>query len=185
MSSPTTRRAAFLDRDGTVIEDANYLADPDLVRVLPGAVDAVRRLNDAGILTIVVTNQSGIALGLLSEAQYEATRARLDQLLRAGGARIDASYHCPHHPDITGPCQCRKPGSLLHRRAADEHGIDLSASLFVGDRERDIVPGIEHGGFVRLVPSASTPDRDLERARRRALVAPTLGAAIDDWMAAR
>jgi len=175
-------RAAFLDRDGTLIEDATYLADPDRVRLLPGAVEAVRALNDRGILALVITNQSGIAQGLLTEAQYEATRERLDQLMKGGGARIDGTFHCPHYPSVSGPCECRKPGTLLYRRAADRFGIDLSASLYVGDRDRDIAPGLAFGGFTRLVPSGSTPDSDLDSARERGLLALTLGDSVDAYL---
>ena len=175
-------RAAFLDRDGTLIEDATYLADADRVRLLPGAVEAVRALNDRGILALVITNQSGIAQGLLTEAQYDATRERLDQLMNAGGARIDATFHCPHHPSVSGPCECRKPGTLLYRRAAERFGIDLSASLYVGDRDRDIAPGLAFGGFTRLVPSGSTPDGDLDSARERGLLAMTLGDSVDAYL---
>ena len=174
--------AAFLDRDGTLIEDATYLADADRVRLLPGAVEAVRALNDRGILALVITNQSGIAQGLLTEAQYEATSERLDQLMKAGGARIDSTFHCPHYPAVSGPCECRKPGTLLYRRAADRFGIDLSASLYVGDRDRDIAPGLAFGGFTRLVPSGSTPDGDLDSARERGLLAMTLGDSVDAYL---
>ena len=135
-----TRRAAFLDRDGTLIEDAVYLADADRVRLLAGAVEAVRALNSRDVLVVVVTNQSGIAQGLLTEAQYEATRERLVQLMKEAGARIDATFHCPHYPEVSGPCECRKPGTLLYRRAAKEFDIDLAASLYVGDRDRDVAP---------------------------------------------
>jgi histidinol-phosphate phosphatase family protein len=176
------RRAAFLDRDGTLIEDANYLADANLVQLLPGAADAVRSLNDAGIRVIVVTNQSGIAQGLLTESQYEATRARLGSLMEAGGARIDATFHCPHYPAISGPCECRKPGTLLYRRAADQYGISLPDSLYIGDRYRDIEPGLAFDGFVRLVPSGSTPRIDLDRARVAGLVAESIGASIDAFL---
>jgi histidinol-phosphate phosphatase family protein len=176
------RRAAFLDRDGTLIEDANYLASADSVRLLPGVVDSVRTLNDRGILVIVITNQSGIAQGLLTEAQYESTRARLDELLEAGGARIDATYHCPHYPSISGPCDCRKPGTLLYRRAAETHKINVHESLYVGDRFRDIAPGLALGGFVRLVPSGSTMPEDLDRARQRQVIADSLGDAIGQYL---
>lgn len=176
------RRAAFLDRDGTLIEDASYLADADRVRLLPGAVEAVRTLNDRGILTVVITNQSGIAQGLLTEAQYEATRDRLDQLMKAGGARIDDTFHCPHYPSVNGPCECRKPGTLLYRQAAQRFDIDLTGSLYVGDRDRDIAPGLAFGGFVRLVPSGSTRDRDLDSARERGHLAITLGDAVDAYL---
>lgn len=176
-----TRRAAFLDRDGTLIEDAVYLADADRVRLLPGAVQAVRALNDGGVLVIVVTNQSGIAQGLLTAAQYEATRERLEELMLDAGARIDATFHCPHYPEISGPCECRKPGTLLYRRAAEQFGIDLGASLYVGDRDRDVTPGLEFGGFARLVPSPSTPERDVDLARQRGILATSLGDCVDAY----
>jgi len=144
--SPTARAAVFLDRDGTIIQDVGYLGDPDRVRLLPGAADAIGRLNGAGLLAVVVTNQSGIARGLFDEAAYDATRRRLDQLLGERGARLDAQYHCPHHPEVTGPCECRKPGLQLYRRAADECGIDLPASWWVGDRLRDVEPATAFGG---------------------------------------
>ena len=176
------RRAAFLDRDGTLIEDASYLADAHRMRLLPGAADAVRALNDHGVLTIVITNQSGIAQGLLTEAQYEATRERLVSLMQQAGARIDATFHCPHFPTISGPCECRKPGTLLYRRAAEHFGIDLGASLYVGDRDRDIAPGLAFGGFVRLVPSGSTPEAELNLARERALLSPTLREGVDEYL---
>jgi histidinol-phosphate phosphatase family protein len=175
-------RAAFLDRDGTLIEDANYLADADQIRLLPGAPDAIRALNDHGILAIVITNQSGIAQGLLTETQYVSTRDRLDHLMKGSGARIDASFHCPHYPPVSGPCECRKPGTLLYRRAADQFGIDLARSLYVGDRDRDIAPGLAFGGFLRLVPSGSTPEVDLELARQRGVLATSLGEAIDEYL---
>jgi histidinol-phosphate phosphatase family protein len=176
------RRAAFLDRDGTLIEDTNYLADASRVRLLPGAADAVRALNEREILAIVITNQSGIAQGLLTEAQYESTRDRLHHLMKQAGARIDATFHCPHFPAISGPCECRKPGTLLYRRAAEQFAIDLSASLYVGDRDRDIAPGLSFGGFVRLVPSGSTPEAELNRARERVLVSPTLGQCVEEYL---
>ena len=179
----TARRAAFLDRDGTLIEDANYLADAKKVRLLPGVTEVVRLLNAFDVLVIVVTNQSGIAQGLLTEAQYFATRDRLNQLLWKGDAQIDAHFHCPHYPAISGPCECRKPGTLLYRQAAEKFGIDLGNSLYAGDRDRDIAPGLEFGGFVRLVPSASTPDDDLQSARERGLLAPTLGEAVGEYLA--
>ncbi len=143
--------AVFLDRDGTIIEDTGYLADPASVRLLPGAADAIARLNRAGLPVIVVTNQSGIARGLLDEAAYAATARRLDEILASAGARLDAHYHCPHHPDFTGPCDCRKPGPLLYQRAAAEHGLDLASSWWVGDRLRDVQPAGRFGGRSVLI----------------------------------
>jgi histidinol-phosphate phosphatase family protein len=145
------RPAVFLDRDGTLIEDLHYLRDPDQIRLLPGAAEAVRRLNVAAIPAVVVTNQSGIARGLLTEADYGATVLRLDALLATAGARLDGHYHCPHLPDVTGPCDCRKPGPLLYERAARDLDLDLPASWWVGDRERDLGAADRFGGRAILV----------------------------------
>jgi histidinol-phosphate phosphatase family protein len=178
------RRAAFLDRDGTLIEDAHYLADADAVRLLPGAAEAVARLNAAGVLAIVITNQSGIALGRIADDQYEGTRLRLDELMTSAGARLDATYHCPHHPAVGGPCDCRKPGTALYRRAATELGVDLTRSLYVGDRQRDVAPGIALGGFVRMVPSRDTPAEELARASRDGITVAALADAVEDFLRA-
>ena len=179
----TARAAAFLDRDGTLIEDAHYLADPDGVHPLPGVAEPVSAINEAGHLAIVITNQSGIAQGLLTEAQYEATRQRLDALLAERGARIDASYHCPHHPSVSGSCDCRKPATGLYLRAAREHDIAMARSLFVGDRRRDIEPATELGGMGILVPSDETPPNDVYWARTHARVMHSLGEAVTHWLA--
>lgn len=172
------RPAAFLDRDGTIIRDADFPNDPDAVELIPGATAALRRLVDAGFALIAVTNQSGIARGKVTVAQYEAVRARLDALLAAEGIALTASYHCPHHPDFTGPCECRKPGSLLYRQAIAEFGLDPVRSLFVGDRWRDVAPGLALGGTAVLVPSPSTPADDRARAAREARLGSTLDDAV-------
>jgi D-glycero-D-manno-heptose 1,7-bisphosphate phosphatase len=178
-SPPAARRAAFLDRDGTLIDDVSYIADPAHVRLRPGASRAVRRLNDAGWLAIIVTNQSGIARGILTEDDYHRVQARMAELLGAEGARIDASYFCPHLPEITGPCECRKPGVALYERAAAEHDIDLRRSAYVGDRLRDVQPARRFGGLGVLVPSRDTPWMDQQRARDEFTLNTTLDAAVD------
>jgi D,D-heptose 1,7-bisphosphate phosphatase len=145
------RRAAFLDRDGTIIQDTGFVRDPDHASLIAGAADAIRRLNEAGWLALVVTNQSGIARGLLTEQDYRAVATRLDQLLASQGARIDATWMCPHHPDVTGPCECRKPGLKHYLAAAEKFGIDFTRSVFVGDRLSDVEPAIALGGKGVLV----------------------------------
>jgi histidinol-phosphate phosphatase family protein len=177
-----SRAAAFLDRDGTIIHDADYLRDPESVRLLPGAAAALKRLNDGRVPVIVVTNQSGIARGLMTVGDYERVRARLDELLGKEGARIDATYYCPHHPDYTGPCDCRKPGALLYRRAAHEHHLDLASSVYIGDRWRDVAAALGFGGRPILVPSPSTPNEDARRADAEAELAADLEDAVDRWM---
>ena len=174
-----SRAAAFLDRDGTIIRDAHYLSDPAQVELLPGAATAIRRLNDAGWPVIVVTNQSGIARGLLTRDDYEAVHGRMVALLdEDAGARIDAAYHGPHHPDFTGACECRKPGTLLFSRAAVDHDLDPAASWYVGDKLRDVLPSRALRGHGVLVPSASTPEADVVAARREFAVAASLDAAV-------
>ncbi|HET6680647.1 MAG TPA: HAD family hydrolase [Gemmatimonadaceae bacterium] len=178
----TARRAAFLDRDGTLIADEHYLADPDRVRLVDGSSAAVRRLNDAGVSVVVVTNQSGIARGLLSEDEYLAVERRVAERFAAAGARIDATYHCPHHPDFTGPCACRKPGTLLYERAIADLHLDTRESLFAGDRWRDIAAGIALAGRAILVRGPDTPAVDLEIAQRDAEVVDNLAEAVDRFL---
>jgi D-glycero-D-manno-heptose 1,7-bisphosphate phosphatase len=149
------RPAAFLDRDGTIIVDRHYLADPAGVELLPRAAAAVARLNRAGIPTFLVTNQSGIGRGYFTEAQYGAVHARLVELLAAEGARLDGEYHCPEPPHERG-FGCRKPGCEMYLRAAAEHGLELAGSWFVGDRLRDVIPAERVGGHAVLVRSPET-----------------------------
>jgi D-glycero-D-manno-heptose 1,7-bisphosphate phosphatase len=141
----------FLDRDGTIIKEEKYLADPNGVVLIPGAAEALRLLAEAGFALVVVTNQSGIARGFYSEEDYQAVAGRLDEILQEEGIRLDATRFCPHHPDISGPCSCRKPGTGMHRGAAEELSLDFSASYFIGDRIRDLLPSRELGGKGILV----------------------------------
>ena len=181
------RRAVFLDRDGTIIHDKSYIARPGDVQLIPGAAQAIRQLNDAATPVIIVTNQSGIARGLLTVADYEAVRREMERQLAAAarGARIDASYYCPHHPDFDGPCECRKPGTLMYRQAAAEHALDLAASYYVGDRWRDVAPAVALGGHGILVPSPATPEDEIERSAREASVARSLTEAVSRVLVAR
>jgi D-glycero-D-manno-heptose 1,7-bisphosphate phosphatase len=175
------RRAVFLDRDGTLIEDVSYLRDPAHVRLLPSAGPAVRRLNEARLLAIVATNQSGIARGLLSQEEYLATERRLDELLAEHSATLDAHYYCPHLPEIDGPCRCRKPGPLLYEQASERFGIDLAESWWIGDRLRDVEPARLFGGRGILVESGPvTPSGDPAEFPRVA----DLAAAVEAVLAA-
>ena len=174
-----TRSAVFLDRDGTIIHDRHFIASPDDVELIPGAARAIARLNDAGFVVVVVTNQSGIARGLLSDADYERVRRRIDLLLAEQGARVDASYHCPHHPDFGGACECRKPGTLLYRQASAAMDIDFARSWFIGDRMRDVLPADSLGGRAMLAPSPATPPEELRAARERSIVVASLDEAAN------
>jgi D-glycero-D-manno-heptose 1,7-bisphosphate phosphatase len=137
------RPALFLDRDGVINEEVEYLSDPARVSLIPGAAAAIAQFNAAGIPVVVVTNQSGLARGLFSVADLAAVTARLSDLLAADGARLDASYHCPHHPSgsvpaLSIPCLCRKPGIQLLLDAARDLDLDLSRSALVGDKPSDL-----------------------------------------------
>jgi D-glycero-D-manno-heptose 1,7-bisphosphate phosphatase len=174
----TGRPAVFLDRDGTLIEDRHFLRDPADIHLLPGAAEAVRQLNAAGLPAVVVTNQSGIARGKLTEADYTAALARLDELLAADRARLDGHWHCPHLPELTGPCDCRKPGPLLYRQAAAALGLDLSRSWWVGDRVRDLEASERFGGRGILVLTGQGSAEARRADAVRWPTAPDLSAAV-------
>lgn len=140
---PALAPAVFLDRDGTLIEEAGYLDRLDGLTLFPSTVDALRLLARGGFRLVVVTNQSGIALGLFDEAFVAATHAALQARLQAAGASIDGYYYCPHHPaghvpEHTRACECRKPEPALVHQAASDLPIDLSRSFMVGDRWTDV-----------------------------------------------
>jgi histidinol-phosphate phosphatase family protein len=176
-------RAVFLDRDGTLIEDPGYLNDPALVRLRPGAGPALARLKQAGFRLIVVTNQSGIARGLISPEQYRAVADRTAELLAGAGGGLDAQYHCPHLPALSGPCDCRKPGLLLFRRAIDEWSIDPTRSWWVGDRPRDVTPAKGLGGRGILVRNAMHGVSPTVGEELGVTVAEDIGGAADRILA--
>ena len=171
----------FLDRDGTIIEDRHYLSRPEEVKLLPGAADAIARINAQVIPVIVVTNQSGIARGIFTVEDHKRVTQRLDDLLREHGAHLDASYFCPHAPE--DGCDCRKPGTLLFRQAAHDHPeINLARALYLGDKLRDLEPGLTLGGDAVLIPSPETPQSEIDAAHARARVASSLGTALDWYL---
>lgn len=179
------RRAAFLDRDGTIIEDVNYISRPDQVQLRPTAAEAIALLNQHDVTVVVITNQSGIARGMFSVADYDAVRDRVDHVLAERGARIDASYYCPHHPSMSGPCDCRKPARKLFDQAIAELDLDAALSMFAGDRARDVLPALTFGGYAYLVPAPSTPDPEVEEAvRAGATIADSLLAAVQQFLSA-
>ncbi|GIU76359.1 MAG: D,D-heptose 1,7-bisphosphate phosphatase [Bryobacteraceae bacterium] len=126
----------FFDRDGTLIEERNYLSDPDQVVLIPGAAEAVRLAREAGYLAVVLTNQSGAGRGYFTLEDVERVNARMGELLGREGARIDGIYVCPHAPE--DGCDCRKPRTGLVERAVRELGIDVGASWVVGDKATDL-----------------------------------------------
>jgi len=151
-----SQKAIFLDRDDTVIEDPGYIKDPEQVKLLPGAAEALIQLKRMGYLIIVVTNQSAIARGYITEKQLEKIHQRLRNLLTEQDAAIDGIYYCPYHPkgivkDFSMESDLRKPNAGMLFKAADELNIDLSQSWMIGDQYRDIKAGITAGCHTILV----------------------------------
>lgn len=131
-------KAAFFDRDGTINIDTGYLYEPEKLKFIPGVPELIRKYNDEGYLVIVITNQSGIARGMFTVEQMERFNEYMNQRLQNEyGAHIDAFYYCPHLPEITGECNCRKPKPGLFLRAIHEHDIDSVQSVSYGNSERD------------------------------------------------
>jgi D-glycero-D-manno-heptose 1,7-bisphosphate phosphatase len=143
MSSNVKRAAVFLDRDGTLIRDVKYLCAVEQIEILPGAAAALLLLRAHGFKLVVVTNQSGVARGRLSELDLQAIHAELMKRLGRDGAVLDAIYYCPHHPteglgDFRRICECRKPKTGMIERAARELDLDPKLSYVVGDKWTDI-----------------------------------------------
>lgn len=167
---------AFLDRDGTINEAAaegEYIVDPAEVRLLPGAAEAIGRLNSLPAKVVVVTNQRGIALGRMSEADLAAVNDRLRELLAGGGAVVDAMFHCPHGLDS---CDCRKPGAGMFERAVREvEGVRFEGSVMIGDSAIDVEAGRRLG--LKTVRLGGSGAGDPAPARE----APDLLSAVE-WL---
>jgi D-glycero-D-manno-heptose 1,7-bisphosphate phosphatase len=152
--------AVFLDRDGTInvkAPDGGYITGPDQLELLPGAAEAIRLLNHAGVPAVVITNQRGVGLGRMDESDLAAVHARLNQLLREHGAQVDGIFYCPHN---SGTCDCRKPGTLLLRRAGAFLGLaTLRHTVMIGDSPTDVEAGRRAGArTVLLDPGGAAPE---------------------------
>lgn len=139
-------RAVFLDRDGTINEEITYLSRPDQLRLLDGAAEAIRLLNQAAFKVVIVTNQAGVARGYFSEETVREIHWALENMLGENGAHVDAIYYCPHHPSAglgvyKADCQCRKPKPGMLEKASAELGLDLCQAFVVGDKISDLQAG--------------------------------------------
>jgi D-glycero-D-manno-heptose 1,7-bisphosphate phosphatase len=180
------RPAIFLDRDGVLIEDSHFVSTTQQVRMVPGSADAVAALNAAGWVVVVVTNQSGVARGFFPVETVAEVHAFIADRLAERGARIDAFYHCPHHPQgeveaFRAECDCRKPKPGMLRRAAADLGIDLGRSWMVGDRATDLAAGAAAGCGTVLVRTGYGANVDVDKLdgeglKLRAVAANLLGA---------
>lgn len=160
--------AVFLDRDGTIVEDVGYLHRSDQLAIFPWTVDAIRALNRAGLPVIVVTNQSAIARGILTEPALDEIHRELDRALAAGGATVDAYYYCPHHPqgqvdEYAIVCGCRKPAAGMIERAERELGVDPGRSYVVGDSWVDVGLARAVGARAVLVRSGHGAEQETSR----------------------
>ncbi|MEW6516989.1 MAG: HAD family hydrolase [candidate division FCPU426 bacterium] len=181
MSKP----AVFLDRDGTIIQEAEYLADPAGVVLLPGAAEGIRLLRQEGFAAVVVSNQSGVARGYFDEATVRRVNARLEELLAAAGAGLDGVYYCPHYPQgsvaaYARACDCRKPAPGMLLAAARDLGLDLAKSWVVGDKASDIEFGAKQGLKTILVLTgygAATRDQGFGNGPRPDFIAADLTEA--------
>ncbi len=179
------RPAVFLDRDGTLVREVGYLADPDAVELLPGVGAALRGLVETEAPVVVVSNQSGVGRGRFAEAAVHAVNARLRALLRGHGVELAAIYFCPHRPEED--CPCRKPRPGLLERAAEDLHLALGASVMIGDKRIDAAAGRRAGGRGVLVRTGY--GREEERADGGGEPPPDrvfddLAAALDWWTSA-
>jgi D-glycero-D-manno-heptose 1,7-bisphosphate phosphatase len=183
-------RAVLLDRDGTLIVERNYLCDPAGVELESGVGPALRRLQDAGFLLIVITNQSGIGRGLYTEAQFRSVQDELGRQLAEHGVRLAGDYHCPHHPkeargEYLRACECRKPAPGMLRAALADFDVDPATSFMVGDTWNDVAAGRAAG--VRGILVRTGYGANLEREAGAVVpdhVADDLGHAVDDYILA-
>jgi D-glycero-D-manno-heptose 1,7-bisphosphate phosphatase len=158
--------AVFLDRDGTIIEDVGYVSTPAQLRFIPGSIESIRMLNDAGYKVIVITNQSGVARGILSEDMLQTIDKIIRKQILSGGGHIDDIYYCPHHPEhgvypYRQACECRKPHPGLIKKATAEHALDLSASFLVGDKSSDMETG-KHAGIKTILVETGYGSKEKE-----------------------
>ena len=173
----------FLDRDGTLNYDSGYITSPDELILFPGVVPAIARLNRSGSRVVLVTNQSGIARGLMTVEDLQVIHRKLEDELRGGGGWLDGIYFCSHHPDDA--CQCRKPNAGLIRQAAKELGLNVSRSYFIGDKVVDMELANAVGSIAVLVMT-SEYSQDAAQAMEKnqiqvAFVASKFGEAAN-WI---
>ncbi len=180
------RAAAFLDRDGTITSERGYVTRPEDVVLIDGAADAIRELNEAGVLVVIVSNQSGVARGLMSEEDMAAVHAATESLLSARGAVLDGAYYCPNHPDgtierYTRDASSRKPATGMLERAVSDLDIDLTQSTMVGDQITD-VGFANRAGIPAVLVMTGKGAAHLQLSRERGLsvaaAVPDLGAAV-------
>ncbi len=172
----------FIDRDGTLIEEKNYLSDPDGAVMIPDSGVAIRRARDAGAKVVVISNQSGIGRGYFGEEVVHAIHQRIQQMLAKDGAKIDAFYFCPHRPDEG--CDCRKPRLGLFRQAAADFNMPLGGAM-IGDNASDVQAGLDTGLTSILVRTGYGEQMARDGTSAPHHVAASLQEAVDWYLAYR
>lgn len=132
-------KCLFLDRDGVINKDHGYAYRPEDIEFIPGIFSLCQQAQQRGYNIIIATNQSGIARGYYSEANFQALNDWMKQQFSQRFVRIQHIYHCPHHPNITGPCACRKPNPGMLLKAINQHAINTTHSIMIGDKESDMI----------------------------------------------
>ncbi len=148
------RVAVFLDRDGTICRDVHYMRSPEQFELLPGAAEGIKLLNELGVKVIVATNQSGVARGYFTEETLKKIHERMVEELSREGAKVDAIYYCPHHPDDN--CECRKPKIGMLERAVRDFGLNLGKCFIIGDKKLDVETGQNAGCTSVLITGPET-----------------------------
>jgi len=160
------KKAFFLDRDGVINVEVNYLGDPDKMVLLDRVPEALAMIHRAGFMAVVISNQGGIAKGLFTENDTHAVHARMQrELLRhSPESTLDAFFYCVHHPAVTGECPCRKPSAFMLEKAAADFDIDLSRSFMIGDRMSDLFTGRNAGCKESCLVLTGYGEKDKENA---------------------
>lgn len=174
-----SKKAFFLDRDGVVIRQVHYLHKPEDVVLESTVPEALKYIHSKGALAIVITNQSGVARGMFTLDDVHAVHRRITELLAPYGEKIDGFYICPHHPDYTGPCSCRKPEPGLFLAAEKEMDVDLANSFMAGDKYSDLESGISAGLKQSVLLTTGYGQKYIQKARENNYpVADTLLEAV-------
>lgn len=149
-------KAVFIDRDGTIVEDVGYMSSPDQIKFIDGSIEAIKMLNESGYKVVIISNQAGVARGILTESALQTIDKTIKKNILNGGAYIDANYYCPHHPEhgtnhYKRECDCRKPNPGMIKKAEKDLSIDLSESFMIGDKAIDLESGWKAGTKAILV----------------------------------
>ena len=179
-------RAIFLDRDGTIIEDIGYINSPQQIKFIPGAIEAIKTFNEAGFIVVVITNQAGVARGLVTEDMLQTIDKTMHKWLLHGGAHLDGIYYCPHHPEhgvypYKQQCECRKPHPGLIKKAQKDFNIDLAQSYMIGDKATDIEAGKKAGTKTVFVLSGRGKEERANLKEPPDHISVDLAAAVD-WI---